>query len=68
VDIDDEGIKILREEGYHVRTDNVMTMNLEEQFDVIIAGEIIEHLDNPGQFLRNMRTPYAEWDITYLYA
>ncbi len=59
VDIDDEGIEILREEGYHVRTDNVMTMNLGEQFDVIIAGEIIEHLDNPGQFLQNMKQHLA---------
>jgi len=56
VDIDSEGIEILRQEGgYCVTTADVMTMNLGAQFDVIIAGEIIEHLDNPGQFLRNMR-------------
>lgn len=54
VDIDDEGVQILRQEGYNVTTANVMTMNLGEQFDVIVAGEIIEHLDNPGQFLQNM--------------
>jgi SAM-dependent methyltransferase len=60
VDIDDAGIDILREEGYHVRTANVMTMNLGEQFDVIVAGEIIEHLDNPGQFLQNMRRHLRE--------
>ena len=55
VDIDNDGVKILQQEGYQVKTANVMTMDLEEQFDVIIAGEIIEHLDNPGQFLQNMR-------------
>jgi len=55
VDIDDDGVKILQQEGYNVTTANVMTMNLGEQFDAIVAGEIIEHLDNPGQFLQNMR-------------
>ncbi|MBN2331870.1 MAG: class I SAM-dependent methyltransferase [Deltaproteobacteria bacterium] len=54
VDIDDEGIEILRQQGFHVQTADVVTMSLEQRFDTIIAGEIIEHLDNPGQFLRNM--------------
>ena len=60
VDIDGDGIEILRREGgYHVLTADVMTMNLEERFDTIIAGEIIEHLNNPGQFLQNMKQHLA---------
>lgn len=55
VDIDDEGVGILREQGFHTRTADVMTMDLGEQYEVIVAGEIIEHLADPGQFLRNMR-------------
>jgi predicted SAM-dependent methyltransferase len=30
-------------------------MELNQSYDVIVAGEIIEHLENPGLFLRNMR-------------
>lgn len=54
VDIDEEGIDILRQQGYNARTADVMTMDLGERYDVIIAGELIEHLANPGQFLRNI--------------
>ena len=55
VDIDKEGVNILQEQGFHAKTANVITMDLGEQFDTIIAGEIIEHLVNPGKFLCNVR-------------
>jgi SAM-dependent methyltransferase len=55
VDIDCEGIDILSSQGFNVRCENAETMDLGEVFDTIIAGEIIEHLDNPGHFLRNMK-------------
>lgn len=55
IDIDQDGINILEEQGFKATTANVMTMDLSEQFDTIVAGEIIEHLSNPGQFLHNMR-------------
>ena len=54
VDIDKQGIEILQSQGYHVRHADVMTMNLNQSFDAIIAGELIEHLPNPGLFLENM--------------
>ena len=55
VDIDAEGIDLLKARGYDVECANVETMNLGRQFDVIVAGEIIEHLPNPGQSLVNLR-------------
>ena len=54
LDIDEGGVKILAEQGYNVTAGNAIDVDLGEQFDTIIAGEIIEHLDNPGAFLRNM--------------
>ncbi len=30
---------------------DVETMDLGETYDVIVAGDIIEHLSNPGRFL-----------------
>ena len=50
VDIDEQGVAILREQGFKVAAADVMTMDLGQRFDVIIAGEIIEHLENPGNF------------------
>lgn len=55
IDIDPDGARILNQQGFHVQVENVETMDLHRQFDTIVAGEIIEHLENPGLFLRNMR-------------
>lgn len=55
IDMDDEGVKMLNKEGYEVISGNVETILLNEKFDCIVAGEIIEHLSNPGLFLENMK-------------
>ena len=55
IDIDREGVQVLNSMGFTVLCENVETMDLGRQFDTIIAGEIIEHLENPGLFLRNLR-------------
>ncbi len=55
VDIDAEGVDLLSAQGFNTRAADVMDMNLGDSFQAIIAGEIIEHLTNPGQFLINMR-------------
>ncbi len=54
LDIDPAGCDVLREQGYNTVCDNVETMDLGRTFQTIVAGEIIEHLENPGLFLRNM--------------
>lgn len=54
VDIDAEGIEILNRQGFNTRHENVISMRLERTFDTIVAGELIEHLPNPGTFLENM--------------
>lgn len=54
IDIDPEGAKVLNDQGYKVLVEDVETMELGRLFDTIVAGEIIEHLENPGKFLRNM--------------
>lgn len=55
VDIDEEGIEVLHSQGYNVVCADVETMDLDRQFDTIVAGELIEHLENPGLCLRNIR-------------
>ncbi len=54
VDIDSDGVDLLREQGFNTKTADVVTMDLGEKFDTIIGGEIIEHLPNVGLFLENM--------------
>jgi 2-polyprenyl-3-methyl-5-hydroxy-6-metoxy-1,4-benzoquinol methylase len=51
IDIEKEGVEKLNKMGYKCMYGNVENFNFKEKFDVIVAGEIIEHLFNPGNFL-----------------
>jgi 2-polyprenyl-3-methyl-5-hydroxy-6-metoxy-1,4-benzoquinol methylase len=44
VDIQKEDVERLRKLGYEVVWGDVTTINLGKKFDVIVAGELIEHL------------------------
>jgi 2-polyprenyl-3-methyl-5-hydroxy-6-metoxy-1,4-benzoquinol methylase len=39
---------------YNIVSGDAETVDLKRQFDCVVAGELIEHLENPGMFLRNM--------------
>ncbi len=59
LDIDKERIENLKKKGYNVIYDDVQKLDnlskLNKKFDVIVAGELIEHLENPGLFLDNIK-------------
>lgn len=58
LDISEEGVRILREQGF----DNIILGDVEEMgselrpmnFDIVLAGEILEHVANPGRFLTSL--------------
>ncbi|MDQ3061304.1 MAG: class I SAM-dependent methyltransferase [Acidobacteriota bacterium] len=58
-DFDERGIKILSEAGvenlYLSNLEKLEEVDLDQTFDVIIAGEMIEHLSNPGLFLKGIQ-------------
>lgn len=54
VDYLPEAVQGLKNLGFNVTCQNVEKLNLERTFDVIVAGEIIEHLSNPGLFLEGV--------------
>ena len=58
-DYDQEGLNVLSKHGgknlYRADLEKLEDVNLDETFDVIIAGEMIEHLSNPGLFLRGIK-------------
>jgi SAM-dependent methyltransferase len=58
-DFDQKGLDILSENGtknlYLADLEKLDEVNLDEIFDVIIAGEMIEHLSNVGLFLRGIK-------------
>ena len=52
VDIEEDGVTKLQERGYNVIVADAENMELHDTFDVIVAGELIEHLANPGSFIK----------------
>lgn len=44
----------LRQRGYDIRCGDACVVSLDRTFDVVVAGEIIEHIDNPAAFVSNM--------------
>lgn len=58
-DFDERGIEILKNHGtenlFRADLEKLDEVSLDETFDVIIAGEMIEHLSNPGLFLRGIQ-------------
>jgi len=51
LDHNGEQVFALKALGYDIREGDAEQFNLGEQFDVAFAGELIEHLSNPGSFL-----------------
>lgn len=57
LDLSKEGVNILQQKGHNVIHGDVEQLGRElkeQDFDVILAGEIIEHLSNPGLFLKSL--------------
>ena len=48
-------VSALQELGYKIFHGDAEDFNLGKRYDVIFAGEVIEHLSNPGQFLQCAR-------------
>jgi|APSaa5957512535_1039671.scaffolds.fasta_scaffold05200_8 2-polyprenyl-3-methyl-5-hydroxy-6-metoxy-1,4-benzoquinol methylase len=52
IDLYSDGVDYLKKQGFNIEVGNVESLNLNKKFDTIIAGDIIEHLNNfEGFFL-----------------
>lgn len=54
IDLDRGAIEIIKEKGYNVDFGDAQNFDLGRKFNFIHAGELIEHLDNPGGFLKSV--------------
>jgi 2-polyprenyl-3-methyl-5-hydroxy-6-metoxy-1,4-benzoquinol methylase len=67
LDIDQAGVEIFQKRGWPcIRADVEELPELAEPFDLVVAGEILEHLANPGRFLTSLarRLPDTEVILT----
>ncbi len=51
IDLYDEGVQYLRSRGYNIVTADAQNFDLGKQFDVIVAGDVMEHLENFQGFI-----------------
>lgn len=63
LDIHEPGVENMRARGYDVRVGNAEGFDLGERFDVIVAGDIVEHLANLDGFLRSCDAALAPGGI-----
>jgi 2-polyprenyl-3-methyl-5-hydroxy-6-metoxy-1,4-benzoquinol methylase len=55
VDLLEDAVAVLRQEGFNVVCADIEQLKLERTFDVVVAGDIIEHISNVGTFLQRVR-------------
>jgi len=55
VDYLEQPVLELKQRGYEVVCANVEVMQLGERFDVVVAGDLIEHLNNFGKFIERVK-------------
>lgn len=55
VDSDEGGVTAMKNEGYNVTSADAESLNLGRRFDCVVAGELLEHLSNPGFFLEGVK-------------
>jgi len=55
LDLHEEGVKVLQAQGFNVIAANAESFELDRKFDVIVAGDIIEHLGNFNGFLQSCK-------------
>jgi 2-polyprenyl-3-methyl-5-hydroxy-6-metoxy-1,4-benzoquinol methylase len=59
IDVVPDGIEALRREGFNVRTCDITRDAIDGAFDVIVAGELIEHLGRPEALFQIARRNLA---------
>ena len=48
-------VKLLNQRGYDILAGDVENFNLGRRFEVVVCGELIEHVNNPGLVLQNIK-------------
>ena len=64
VDINEEGVQYMKDAGFETYNSNVVTENppaeiVSKKWDYIVAGEVLEHIDDPVMFLKSIREKYG---------
>lgn len=53
IDIEEKSVRVMNGVGFNAKVMDAEDISFDEKFDVVFAGELIEHLPNPGLFLKS---------------
>ena len=64
VDINEQGVQYMKDAGFETYNSNVVTEHppaeiVTKKWDYIVAGEVLEHIDDPVMFLKSIREKYG---------
>jgi 2-polyprenyl-3-methyl-5-hydroxy-6-metoxy-1,4-benzoquinol methylase len=54
IDILEDEVRLLNEGGYNVIVHDITRNSLSQRFDIIIIGDVIEHLNDPGSLFKHI--------------
>lgn len=60
VDIDKQGIKVAEDAGYEVYLQSAEDFELSQEFEAVVAANVIEHLASPGEMLESAHNHLTE--------
>lgn len=60
IDIQEGGVRKLKQLGFDVMVFDMTKKPLRQTFDLIVAGEVLEHVGSPGAFMKNAVRMLAE--------
>ncbi len=63
LDSDTEGAAIFQTHGWPVVVGDLERIPELPEFDLVVAGEVIEHLSNPGRFLESLATRCPDTEV-----
>lgn len=55
LDLDADSVEKIKATGFDIEQGDAQNFDLGKKFNLVHAGELIEHLDNPGGFLQSVR-------------
>jgi 2-polyprenyl-3-methyl-5-hydroxy-6-metoxy-1,4-benzoquinol methylase len=56
IDILEEDVKYLQSLGYNIICQDITRSSLVQTFDIVICGDVLEHVESPGFFLKSLAT------------
>lgn len=59
----EEEVKLLNQRGYNIVVGDTENFDLQTCFEVVVCGELLEHVNNPGLVLQNVKKHLAKEGI-----